>query len=91
MSLSMMEHDVVSGFSLLKDDNDPPRFYIQRRNRKELIAIGDEVLARTRFAAWKERQLAAGTQSSRWGLVNTSAALVADTSPDLGNAAGMAA
>lgn len=62
MSLVTIEQDLVSGLSLLKDASDPPRFYVQRRRRRELIAIGDESLARSRFAAWRGRILETGAR-----------------------------
>ncbi len=55
MKLSLIEQDIVSGLSLLRDANDPPRFYVQWKQRRELIAIGDESLARRRFAVWRAR------------------------------------
>lgn len=55
MNLSTIDRDFVSGLSLLKDANDPPRYYVQWKQRRDLIAIGDEALARQRFAVWRER------------------------------------
>jgi hypothetical protein len=50
-----MERDIASdpgtGLRLVADASDPPRYYIQRRRRSELIAIGTEQQARSCFTS----------------------------------------
>ena len=43
--------DPRSGLRLVADASDPPRYYIQVRRRRELIAIGAERQARSHFTA----------------------------------------
>jgi len=50
MRYSVVEHDFRSGLVLLRDGGDPPRYYIRQARRLELIAIGNESAARSRFA-----------------------------------------
>ncbi len=81
MNWTTIDQDIVSGLSLLKDDNDPPRYYVQRRHRRELIAIGDETLARSRFAAWKERNAESRHASNRKIAVAPAAVMLSMTAP----------
>jgi len=46
----ILEHDFRSGLALLRDTSDPPRYYVKQGHRLELIAIGNERAARSRFA-----------------------------------------
>ena len=55
MKLEAIDRDLVSGILLMKDDSDPPRYYVQWKQRRELIAIGDVGLARQRFSIWRAR------------------------------------
>ena len=59
MRTETIDTDVITGLQLIRDENDPPRYYVQERHkpRRELIAIGDEVCARSRFAMWRNRFL----------------------------------
>jgi hypothetical protein len=50
MRYSIVEQDFRSGLALLRDGGDPPRYYIRQARRLELIAIGNENAARSRFA-----------------------------------------
>ncbi len=50
MRYSTVEQDFRSGLALLRDENDPPRYYIRQGRRMELIAIGNESAARSRYA-----------------------------------------
>ena len=62
MILHTIDIDFVSGLSLVRDASDPPRYYVQQRNRRDLIAIGDERLARSRFDLWCERRTKKASQ-----------------------------
>jgi hypothetical protein len=55
MDLATIDRDFICGILLLRDRNDPPRYYVQWKQRRDLIAIGDEGLARQRFAVWCAR------------------------------------
>lgn len=50
MRYSTLEQDFRSGLALLRDASDPPRYYIRQGRRLELIAIGNEASARSRYA-----------------------------------------
>ena len=50
MRYSTLDQDWRSGLVLLRDSGDPPRYYIRQGRRLELIAIGNEGAARSRFA-----------------------------------------
>jgi hypothetical protein len=49
MRYTTIEQDFRSGLALLRDGEDPPRYYIRQGRRLELIAIGNENAARSRF------------------------------------------
>jgi len=55
MKMHTIERDGSANLALLRDEADPPRFYVQERRRRELIAIGDEAEARSRFAIRRNR------------------------------------
>ena len=55
MSYQTIVQDFQSGLALLRDGSDPPRFYVKERGRMELLAIGNEPAARSRFAIRKGR------------------------------------
>ena len=40
---------------LVRDEQDPPRFYLGRKGRRELIAIGDHGLALRQFSREAQR------------------------------------
>jgi len=50
MKLTEIDADHWSGRTLAVDGNDPARYYLVERRRRELLAIGDLELARRRFA-----------------------------------------
>ena len=84
MSWRTIDQDILSELSLLKDGNDPPRFYVQHRHRRELIAIGDEALARSRFAAWKARAFESWSRMKGRPAVNPVAAISMAARPAIG-------
>ena len=50
MAYTTMEQDFRSHLALVKDSGDPPRYYLRQGRKLELIAIGNESAARSRFA-----------------------------------------
>jgi hypothetical protein len=50
--------DVRTGLALVCDERDPPRYYLQDRRRRDLLAIGDRELALKRFAVRLSRHVA---------------------------------
>jgi len=58
MDFTEIQSDIRTGLALVCDERDPPRYYLQERRRRDLLAIGDKALALKRFAVRIGRQTA---------------------------------
>ena len=51
----------ICGLSLTQDDQDPPRFYVRSRNRRDLVSIGDLSQALSAFSLQVRRFRSGGS------------------------------
>lgn len=68
MKFIEIDRDEATGLVLVRDTSDPPRYYIEKRRARDLIAIGDLCEAQRHFAArlrrLRWRAIAGGSDSA---------------------------
>lgn len=50
MKDNVISRDRGTGLMLIRDEQDPPRFYLRLNGRRELISIGDYAMALSQFS-----------------------------------------